>query len=181
MVVQPTSLTLASRNIEKPAPNPAAFFIMQEGGWAITIAQPLADWLGVEIGDLLGRGWTHFIHPDDHELTRRAVNALQIERPPPPYDQRWIAESGAVIRLRITAWISVSPSGRVRHVTGFARRLEGDYAIVGAAVDRDPQQAIEDMGTGTTHPTLGRVLPGDVPQIAGERADHSVDPAALPA
>jgi hypothetical protein len=125
------------------------WFVAAPGGWVQALSSRWWEWLKCEEGDLLGHGWTRFVHIDDRHLTVAAVSALQANKCPQPYRQRWVASDGELLSLRVSAWVWVSPAGAVRRVVGCAEPVDADSTEWNGC---DP---VEDLRAGAANSTDG--------------------------
>jgi hypothetical protein len=61
----------------------------------MTLSPLWGQWLKCDPDDLLGHGWTNFVHRDDQHLTRTAVDVLQANQSPRPYRRVRIGNAGS--------------------------------------------------------------------------------------
>ncbi len=103
-----------------------AWYRATHGMFTIAVSDTLPRWLRCEDWELLGRGWTRFVHPGDHDRVRATTDLLQAGRlPPEPRVRRWIATDGGIVATQMRFLFARSPSGAVTHIIARIARESG--------------------------------------------------------
>lgn len=104
-----------------PAPR-SVFFEAEHSGWVYEVAPQFCEWLGCRRLDLLGRGWVHYVDPQDQDAIRKAIDLLQVGELPAPGTIRWRTARGTVVATHITILRSFRLKDQP-HVIGRLKRV----------------------------------------------------------
>lgn len=172
---QGTDFSLVIRKPGRRANEQLAWYVAADGGVLMSMSPLWCQWLECDECDLTGHGWTRFVHQDDQDITREALNRLQAHQSLAPFTQRWVARSGRVLTLRISAWIWVSPHGYVRRVVGGARWIDSHAAVREHGQQASFFGASEKLRTRATHSAPRRNLRRTQSQVHDPTQYHHAD------